>query len=257
MAKVSNKKKSNNTNPIKKLSDIVPELALFDKVPKQSASSLLLTKAQSAARYSKEKKLSKNTKSKIKSLFSSDHFLVVTYMRDMLRGIPDLSRDERNHWHHKLTEHYDKIKVLLFESLDNNVSNLAKFNELVKEGFGIDQGLCFDAGSYLGCGTIDKNTRVVKFPKPAEIRQETSGGNAGNTTKPKKKLKPLSEKAAAVLELLKTLPEHRGMTGPKILETLDKKNIMIDQSTLTKNIIPELKPYGVKNRPRIGYYIEE
>jgi len=88
-----------------------------------------------------------------------------------------------------------------------------------------------------------------------ELIEEASGGNAGDKKKLKKK-QPLSEKASAVLELLKTLPEHRGMTGPKILETLDAKSIHIDQSTLTKNIIPELQSYGVKNKPRIGYYIE-
>ena len=91
----------------------------------------------------------------------------------------------------------------------------------------------------------------------ASVKATKEPKNAGDTNKPKKKLKPLSERAAAVLELLKTLPEHRGMTGPKILETLDAKSINIDQSTLTKNIIPELKSYGVKNRPRIGYYIAQ
>nr|NIP28945.1 hypothetical protein [Phycisphaerae bacterium]NIR63646.1 hypothetical protein [candidate division Zixibacteria bacterium]NIP56417.1 hypothetical protein [Phycisphaerae bacterium]NIS54868.1 hypothetical protein [Phycisphaerae bacterium]NIU13733.1 hypothetical protein [candidate division Zixibacteria bacterium] len=50
-------------------------------------------------------------------------------------------------------------------------------------------------------------------------------GKTGETNKPKKKLKPLSEKAAAVLAILETLPEHKAMTGPKILEALDKKNI--------------------------------
>ncbi len=44
--------------------------------------------------------------------------------------------------------------------------------------------------------------------------------------------------------------------GPKILKEIDDKNIIIDQSTLTKSIIPALKPHGVKNKPRIGYYIE-
>lgn len=98
------------------------------------------------------------------------------------------------------------------------------------------------------------NQRKKDEPSTAEQKLSEAGEE---TKKHKKELKPLSEKAAAVLELLKTAPEHRGMTGPKILEALDKKNILIDQSTLTKNIIPELKPYGVKNRPRIGYYIEQ
>ena len=67
---------------------------------------------------------------------------------------------------------------------------------------------------------------------------------------------PLSNKARAVLNLLQELPPNQALTGPKILKELDDKKIIIDQSTLTKSIIPALKPHGVKNKPRIGYYIE-
>jgi hypothetical protein len=69
-------------------------------------------------------------------------------------------------------------------------------------------------------------------------------------------LEPLSYKAAAVLTLLENLPVGRALTGKKILGELDKQNIFIDQGTLTKRIIPALKPYGVKNKPRIGYYLD-
>jgi hypothetical protein len=86
---------------------------------------------------------------------------------------------------------------------------------------------------------------------------EMTAGKAGKTktikTKPKK---VLSKKAKEVLELLKTLPEDEGLTGPEIIARLSQKSIFIDQSTLTKIIIPILKKgYGVKNQPRIGYYI--
>jgi len=69
---------------------------------------------------------------------------------------------------------------------------------------------------------------------------------------------PLSAKACAVLELLKALPAHRGMTGPEILDALMKRNppMLCDQSTLTRRIIPKLKPYGVKNKRGAGYYID-
>ena len=66
---------------------------------------------------------------------------------------------------------------------------------------------------------------------------------------------PLSDKALAVLNLLRNLPPNKALTGPKILKELDDKNMIIDQSTLTKLIIPALKPHGVKNKKRIGYYI--
>lgn len=66
---------------------------------------------------------------------------------------------------------------------------------------------------------------------------------------------PLSDNAAKVREILLGLPSERGLIGRKLLEKLDKHGVFIDQSTLTKRIIPELKPYGVMNKPRIGYYI--
>lgn len=99
--------------------------------------------------------------------------------------------------------------------------------------------------------------KISKLQK--HIPKTDSGGKAGKTKTIAKKLKkPISDKTAAVYELLKMMPEHRGLTGRKIIEELSKKNIFIDQSTLTKNIIPILKKdYGVKNQPRIGYYVEK
>ena len=68
---------------------------------------------------------------------------------------------------------------------------------------------------------------------------------------------PLSDKALAVLNLLQNLPPNQGLTGSKIIDKLSKQYIFLDQSTITKSIIPALKPHGVKNKPRIGYYIEK
>jgi hypothetical protein len=99
------------------------------------------------------------------------------------------------------------------------------------------------------------NSYIESMVLTAVAQGENEAGNAG---KPKKKLKPLSANAAAVYELLKALLEYKAMKGREILKALENQNpsIFIDQSTLTKNIIPELRPYGVKNKPRIGYYIE-
>jgi hypothetical protein len=72
-----------------------------------------------------------------------------------------------------------------------------------------------------------------------------------------KNKEPLSDKALAVLHLLQELPPNQGLTGSKILKKLDGKKIFIEQSTLTKSIIPALKPHGVQNKPRIGYYIDK
>lgn len=69
---------------------------------------------------------------------------------------------------------------------------------------------------------------------------------------------PLTRKAAAVFNLLKKLPADRGMTGDEILDALNDQDppVLMDQSTLTVRIIPELKAKGVRNRRGVGYYID-
>lgn len=67
----------------------------------------------------------------------------------------------------------------------------------------------------------------------------------------------LSDHASAIYELLLSLPPHAGMTGPKILEVSAKKGIIIDDGALTSRYLPELKPYGLENKKRIGYRIPE
>ena len=79
----------------------------------------------------------------------------------------------------------------------------------------------------------------------------------GKTSQEVQRRPPLSDKAAAVLKLLKGLPEHRGLTGKEILEELDGQGAFLDQSTLTKSIIPALRLYGVKNKRGAGYYMAE
>lgn len=67
---------------------------------------------------------------------------------------------------------------------------------------------------------------------------------------------PLGEKAALLYEKLISLPEHRGMTGPKILDWFsDEHGEIVDHGTLAKEIIPALKPYGLRPARRIGYFI--
>lgn len=74
-------------------------------------------------------------------------------------------------------------------------------------------------------------------------------------THPSSDLPVLSPAAAAVYEILLEVPPHRGMTGPKLLDALEKRGVYTEQSTLTSRIIPELKAYGVEGVPRKGYRI--
>jgi len=83
-----------------------------------------------------------------------------------------------------------------------------------------------------------------------------AGGGAGGQPDESRSPPPLTDRAAAVYELLKALPPHRGMKGPAILDGLGKQDMLCDQSTLTKRIIPALRRYGVVNKPGVGYYID-
>lgn len=69
---------------------------------------------------------------------------------------------------------------------------------------------------------------------------------------------PPTRKQRAVLNLLLALPGGEALTGETILDALSRGNppMIMDMSTLTRHIMPVLKKdYGVKNRPRVGYYI--
>jgi hypothetical protein len=46
------------------------------------------------------------------------------------------------------------------------------------------------------------------------------------------------------------------MTAPELADWLAKQeDYIISESTIRKDIIPQLQPYGIKNKKRIGYYI--
>jgi hypothetical protein len=65
---------------------------------------------------------------------------------------------------------------------------------------------------------------------------------------------PLTAREQAVLEVIKDHPD--GIQGGKILSILARRGRVLDQSTLTRHIIPKLKDWHhVRNRPGVGYYI--
>jgi hypothetical protein len=65
---------------------------------------------------------------------------------------------------------------------------------------------------------------------------------------------PLTAHERAVLEVIKDHPH--GIQGDNILTILARRGRVLDQSTLTRHIIPKLKDWHrVRNRPGVGYYI--
>ncbi len=89
-----------------------------------------------------------------------------------------------------------------------------------------------------------------KAPTPAKPAEPVA---PGGPTK-----KPLSEREGWVLEVIRSAPQGTGITGPAIIADVRQRHrVVIEQGTLTKHIIPKLKKYyGVRNRRRVGYYIE-
>lgn len=79
--------------------------------------------------------------------------------------------------------------------------------------------------------------------------------NAESPKIPQKFLIPLSPKARLIYEKLSILKVHEAMTTPEILDWLSQEHQKdIDEGTLGK-LLKEIKPYGLQNKPRIGYYI--
>jgi hypothetical protein len=71
----------------------------------------------------------------------------------------------------------------------------------------------------------------------------------------------LTDKARAVLELLRSQPSGKGLDGSAIrrkLKTREQDRLTITQAVLTSHIMPILKQhYGVKNKRGLGYYVQK
>lgn len=105
--------------------------------------------------------------------------------------------------------------------------------------------------------TITPPPAAARTEPPEEdlppARHSPSGGT-NEVTRPNDR-PALSENATAVYEILLALPTYQAMTGARLLDALHKRDVYIEQSTLTSRIIPELKPYGIENCQRKGYRI--
>ncbi len=94
--------------------------------------------------------------------------------------------------------------------------------------------------------------------EPAEVAPADDESAESGTER-----KPLGRIAAVIYEKLKSLPEHRGMDTPALLAWLaDRKAAeaegrdieILDDGTL-RGHLKQIKPYGLRNAPKIGYYV--
>lgn len=73
-----------------------------------------------------------------------------------------------------------------------------------------------------------------------------------------KKPEPLSKNAQIVYEILVELPPQKALTASEILDKVaDKHKKYWDEKELYNRVFPQLKEWGLKNKPRIGYWIEK
>ena len=71
--------------------------------------------------------------------------------------------------------------------------------------------------------------------------------------------KPLTEKELCVVRILAGTPARGALTGKEIINASKQKGEMIEQSDLTRNIIPGLKRKGIEieNERGAGYYLTD
>ncbi len=75
--------------------------------------------------------------------------------------------------------------------------------------------------------------------------------------RPEDKKGPVSKRAGLIYDKLKSLiPPKHGMTTNELLDWLCKEGENIDDKTL-RGHLNELKPYGLDNKRRIGYYLKQ
>ena len=73
---------------------------------------------------------------------------------------------------------------------------------------------------------------------------------------PAERKQPLTERERQVLDIIAAQSEGKGISGRGIIaEVRHRHNRVLEQSTLSGRIVPRLKHYGVRNRPRVGYYV--
>jgi len=69
---------------------------------------------------------------------------------------------------------------------------------------------------------------------------------------------PLPKTAKMIHDKLLSLPDGKAMLGEELLNWLGEKKqgyLNISQPTLQSHHLALLKPYGLMNKPRVGYYI--
>lgn len=84
----------------------------------------------------------------------------------------------------------------------------------------------------------------------------TRGAGAGGASDKPKASKPLKPTLAAVLDVIRTQPKGKGISGKGIIKALKARKIHLKESTLRRHYVSKLKEsFGVVNCPAAGGYL--
>jgi len=124
------------------------------------------------------------------------------------------------------------------------------------------QGLANDLDK---CPPIKRYKDFSNMLKPAKGERAAAGGTADITAKEptedrgdKIKREPLSKNAQIVYNILIKLQPTEALIVSDILDQVSKiYRKEWDEKELYNRVFPQLKPWGLKNKPRVGYWIEK
>ncbi len=165
---------------------------------------------------------------------------------------PDDYRGLWNLWRSLLAQHAPPVEPNV-RTLEDAQQALDALLRRLEELFGaVPPNETVDTFQGIPIGDAPGKTATgTSIPEQAEEKK-----NRGKT---KRQPPPLTDKEEAVLTIITKQPKGKGITGKCIIAELSRQGIELEQSTLTRHIIPKLKkkPYEVKNRPNVGYYVSK
>lgn len=118
-----------------------------------------------------------------------------------------------------------------------------------REVWGVDElpaGISAEAlGALDSRGLVE--ARSIAMPRAGQTRDAPR-----EPIRPKRR-EPLSGRSRSIYDLLIQLKPHQAMLLPELLRSVPDS---ISEAVFYRDLKPELEPWGLKNKPKVGYYIE-
>jgi hypothetical protein len=178
-----------------------------------------------------------------------------TLTRKQILNAPDAPKGQRAcdfpEKDKELAERILKVRELIYQSAKNLIGNdrLSEYPAFLERALWVSAVTGLDIKDF---NQLNIKEQIQAIQTAAKIRKSKQKQDTG-AEKP-----PLTEIAGLIYEKLKSLPEHKAMKAPDIADWLSKEhNTTLDETTIRKNHLKKIEPYGLKNKPKVGYYIRK